>query len=214
MRKSFALAIASILMAEAAMAATVTTSIVSPSAIPGNSAGRAPTAAAIGAGVPANTMLHEFLVTTDADILQIDQVVITLGAGASLYNVAQASGGSNVEPPSALFEGLVPQLQGDTWISTPGATSIAGNDVDPFGTPNNSWFDTTADGAVANSMFARFGVVGGTTPTTFSGRVQVAGTAGPENFAFSFTMGVVPEPATFGMASMALLGLAAFRRRK
>jgi hypothetical protein len=214
MRKSFALAIASILMAQAAMAATVTTSIVSPSGVPGNSVGRVPPADAIGAGVPANTMVHEFNVTTDADILQIDQIKITLGAGASLYNVTAGNGGSNTTPPTPLFEGLVPQLKGDTWITTPGATSIAGNDVDPFGTQDNSWFDTTADGAVTNFMFARFGLVGGTSPTTFTGRVQVAGATGPENFAFSFTMGAIPEPATFGMASMGLLGLAAFRRRK
>jgi hypothetical protein len=168
--------------------------------------GRPTTPAHQGGGAP-NSRIHEFILTSDADILQIDQVVITSGG---IYNTPTPQGGSNVEPPSALFEMLVPQLGADTWISTPGATSIAGNDADPFGTSNNSWFDTSNDGAASNFMFARITTSG---PGTFSGRVQVAGSAGPENFAFSFSLNI-PEPASMGMMAAGALGLAAFRRRR
>jgi hypothetical protein len=182
-------------------AATVSISAVNPPL------GRPTTPGQQGGGAP-NSRIHEFIVTSDADILQIDQVVITAGG---IYNVPAPEGGSNVEPPSALFETLVPKLGADTWISTPGATSIAGNDVDPFGTPNNSWFDTSSDGAVTSFMFARITTSG---PGTFSGRVQVAGSAGPENFAFSFPINIIPEPASMGMMAAGALGLAAFRRRR
>jgi hypothetical protein len=216
MCKSFGLAIASILVAQAAMAATVSVSIVSPRGDAGVSIGRAPSASAIAAGAPADARIHEFTVTTDADILQVDQVVITLGAGVSLYNVANPSGGSNAEPPTALFETLVPSLSADTWISTPGATSIAGNDQDPFGSTNNSWFDTTADGAVSNFMFARLTATASYFSSSFSGRVQVVGANGPENFPFTVAFigpEIVPEPASIGMMAAAMMGLAVFRRR-
>jgi threonine dehydrogenase-like Zn-dependent dehydrogenase len=213
MRKIIALALALMLMASSAMAATVTTSVISPSSInPAQSFGRPATAV----GVPAETRIHEFRTTTDADILQIDQVVVTVGGGGTLYQVAQAAGGSDTEPPSPLFETLVPTLTADSFISTPGATSIAGDTANPFGTQNNSWFDTTSDGAQTNFMFARFGLTGANASATFAGRVQVAGTAGPESFPFTFTLSNVdiPEPATVALGGMGLVGLLAVRRRK
>jgi hypothetical protein len=220
MCNSFGLAIASILVAQAVMAATVSVSIVSPGDA-GPSIGRVPSAAAIAAGVPANARIHEFIVTTNADILQIDQVVITLGSGVSLYNEANPAGGSNSEPPLPLFETLLPSLGADTWISTPGVTSIAGDDSDPLGTANNSWFDTSTDGAVSNFMFARLTATASLyssffDPSYFAGRVQVAGANGPESFPFSFVFispEIVPEPASMGMMAAAMMGLAALRRR-
>jgi hypothetical protein len=46
----------------------------------------------------------------------------------------------------------------------------------------------------------------------FSGIVGVSGSTDPAPI--SGVVGFIPEPASFGMASMAFLGLAAFRRRK
>jgi hypothetical protein len=210
MRKIIALAFALALVAQSAMAATVTNSVVSPGMI-ADSFGREATAA----GVPPLTRIHEFRTTTDADILQIDQVLVNV-VGGTLFQVASASGGSDTEPPSPIFEGLVPTLTADTWITTPGATSIAGNTANPFGTPDNSWFDTTNDGAAVNLMFARFGLTGELATATFSGRVQVAGAAGPESFPFAFTLSNVdvPEPATVALGAMGLLGLVAAGRRR
>jgi MYXO-CTERM domain-containing protein len=215
MRKIIAFALACVLVAQAANAASVTISSVSgfgpfPDPHYPYSIGRPATAA----GVPPNADIHEFLVTTDADILQIDQVALYLFPGTSLFQVPTASGGSDTERPSALFESLAPTLTADSWITTPGATSIAGNVNDPFGTPNNSWFDTTNDGPQSNFMFARVTLFGGLRWGYLSGRIQVAGAEGPESFPFTLTLSVFPEPNSVIMGAMGLLGLVAVRRRR
>src|SRR5690349_7666472 len=89
-----------------------------------SSAGRAPTAAELGSDASlAGKKVYEFTVTTDQDIISIDNIKLTPGGGAQLYQVGIAEGGSDVEPPSPLFVGVFPKLGADSWISTPGATS-------------------------------------------------------------------------------------------
>jgi hypothetical protein len=210
MRAFCAIAVAALLPLSSVDAATATFSAVSglgPSN-PNVSVGRSPSAVQISHGVPADARIHEFLVTTDADILEIERVEILSSEPIALYQVPPSWGGTDTEPPTPAFEDLVPELGADSWITTPGATSTLDNS-EPFPV---LWqfFDVTNDGPVADFMFARITV---SQPAEFriTGRVGVVGAAGLEYFNFEFF--TIPEPASLGALCVSLLGLAALRRR-
>jgi hypothetical protein len=213
MKAFCAIAVAALLPLSSLDAATATFSAATglgPSN-PNVSVGRSPSAAQISAGVPADSRIHEFLVTTDADIVQVGDVNLSLVGSTGLYQVANAQGGSDTEPPSAAFETFFPELGADSWITTPGPTSNPGNSNGrPFEDRDGSWYDSREDGPVTNFMFARITVYGAG-QFNFRGRVQLDGPSGPENFPFEFF--TVPEPASFSLAGFGLLGLAAMRRR-
>jgi hypothetical protein len=213
MSRLFAIACVILAPLSSAIAATVTFKAVSGLG-PGNpnvTVGRAPSSALIAAGVPADARIHEFLVTTDADILQIQGVHVERSALTPLYNLFDARGGSDTEPPSPLFYTLVPELAADSWVTTPGPTSQSGLGTGrPLEQPNEQWFDTTNEGPVVDFMFARITVFG-EGQLVFRGHVQVIGRNGPENFPFRFY--TIPEPASQTIAAASLLGLAARRRR-
>jgi hypothetical protein len=156
----------------------------------------------------AGKRIHQFRVTTDADILRVGDVHFINLAG--LYNHAF---GQDTAPPLPVFVALFPQLAADTWITTPGATAIAGNSANPFGTDNNSWFDTSNDGPVTEFLFARLTV--NTMPVGyFRGVVSVAGTEGPEAFPFNFQINV-PEPGALALGIVAVgASVATLRRRR
>ena len=198
MQKFFSIcALALALGVSSAQAATVSFS--------SNPVGRVPTPAELTSDASlAGKVIYDFFCTTDADILSVNQVIISTG-GASLY---QNATGSDVEPPNPAFVAIIPALGADSWISTPGGTSAAGGG---FANDNSSWFDSENNGAQANFQFARLTTAG---QGVFNGRITVAGSAGPENFGFSLPYGV-PEPASLAMAGMGLIGMvAAGRRRK
>jgi hypothetical protein len=210
MRAFCAIAVAALLPLSSVGAATATFSAVSglgPSN-PNISVGRSPSAAQISRGVPADARIHEFLVTTDTDILEIDRVEITLFGDSILYNIPSAQGGSESEPPSPVFETLFPELGADSWITTPGVTHT-GDIIQPFA-PTQIWFDITNDGPVTDFMFARITV---TSPGQFriTGRVGVFTSGRVEHATFDFF--TIPEPATFSLAGLGVLGLPALRRR-
>jgi hypothetical protein len=158
-----AIAVAALLPLSSVDAATVAFSAVSGPgpAKPNVTFGRLPTAAQISRGVPADARIHEFLVTTDADIQEIDQVQIMLVPPAILYQIPDALGGNDIEPPRPQLEALLPELGSDSWITTPGLTHT-GDNGGPFPV-NWQWFDVTNDGPVTDFMFARITV---TSPDT------------------------------------------------
>jgi hypothetical protein len=150
-------------------------------------------------GVPAGARINSFFVTADADILRVGDVVIT----APLY---QDPNGFDAEPPNPIFVDLLPALNADSWITTPGVTAIAGGG---FGHDSSAWFDTSNDGPMTHFMFAQLTNTG---PGHFGGVISVAGATGPEVFEFSFEL--VPEPATSAMAGFILIGLTLAARRR
>ena len=142
-------------------------------------------AAAEAAGAPAGGTVYDFLATTDADILSVGEVLVTFTSG-SMFNVDPPFG-SNTAPPDPAFISLNAALEADSWITTPGSTSLLGPDL--TATDGTSTFgDLSDEGAQTDFTFARLGVTPGA-EGTFSGRVTVAGSSGPENFPFSFDFG-------------------------
>ena len=160
--------------------------------------------AEVGNGAPDGWIVRQDRVSSSSDILRIGNVRIQ--AGAHPYNSAV---GMDNEPPNPLFLPVFPSLGADSWISTPGATAVAGNTVDPLGTDDNSWFDTINDGPQNNFLFAQLTLPPGT--FTFQGVVSVLGDTGdPEVHPFFFP---IPEPAGATLVGLALACLG-IRRRK
>jgi hypothetical protein len=167
-------------------------------------------------GLTLQSQILMYFVTTDADILSVNQVLVTL-TGGSLYQVP-APFGSNTEPPDPLFVGINPALAADSWISTPGATSRLGGDLPGDGT--GSWGDLTNDGPQNSFHFATLTIpsFASGARATFTGRISLAGSNGPEPKAF--TLGApqppfptLPEPGSASLLAAGLLGLSALRRR-
>jgi hypothetical protein len=168
-------------------------------------------------GLTLQSRILMYFVTTDADILSVNQVLVTFTGGASLYQVA-APFGSNTEPPHPAFVALNASLAADSWISTPGATSRLGGDLPGDGT--GSWGDLTNDGPQNNFHFATLTIpsFASGARAIFSGRISLAGSNGPEPKVF--TLGApqppyptLPEPGAATLIAIGLLGLGAFRRR-
>jgi PEP-CTERM motif len=201
-RKYFGLAaIASACFAVSASAATVTFAPVAMSV---------PSAEAVTAGAPPNASVNSYVCTTDADILSINRVGITLPSGQTLFNVAPPFG-SDVEPPDPAFVGLNRSLEADSWITTPGATSLLGPGFPGDGT-TSTWGDLVNSGPQTSFKFAQLTVPQGVFGT-FTGRISVSPSAGVvEDFEFSLPINI-PEPGTIALASFGLIGLVAARRR-
>ena len=64
----------------------------------------------------------------------------------------QQPAGSDVEPPHPAFLTVFPNLDLDSWITTPGPTTLAGPSLPGDGT--SIWSDTTDDGPQTNFKFA------------------------------------------------------------
>lgn len=152
-------------------------------------------------GLAADSIVHEFFVTTDGDILRVGELNIE----PPLYN---NSTGSDTMPPNPVFVGVFPSLGADSWITTPGDTATAGGGLSDAGA---SFFDSTNDGPQNNFLFARLTTAPGDSGL-FSGVISVAGATGPEVFPFSFQLGI-PEPTSMMLFGLGLVGLGVTRRR-
>jgi hypothetical protein len=160
-------------------------------------------------GLTLESQIAKWFVQTDADILSVNQVLVTFTGGASLYQVP-APFGSNTEAPDPAFLAFNASLAADSWISTPGATSRLGGDMPGDGT--GSWGDLTNDGPQNSFHFATMTIpsFASGARATFTGRISLAGATGPEPKPFVLH---IPEPTSLGLIGTSLLGLAGFRRR-
>jgi hypothetical protein len=161
----------------------------------------------------ANKTVYDFFATTSGDILSVNGVTIRIDGttdGSLLYQ--NANGGDAEFPFFNPFYDIslrFPSITADSWITTPGFTTIAGGG---FSTPNSAWFDADSIGAVTNFSFARLTAPTGA-PFRFSGTVSIVGDGGQsvEDFPFVFE---TPEPASGCLASLAVSVLLSRRRRK
>ncbi len=153
--------------------------------------------------------IHSLFATTDGDILSVNNVQITLDSGVQLYNVAPPFG-SNVEPPDPLFIQINRTLEADSWITTPGATSLLGPDFPGDGT--STWGDLTDDGPQTNFHFANLTLPPGTLGR-FNFRISIADPSAADGvFSRSFQI-TVPEPAAGALAVVGLIAVGVGRRR-
>jgi hypothetical protein len=165
---------------------------------------RAPTAAEIAGGVPADSSIYGFYLNSDADILAIDFVRAT--TSGTFY---QNSLNSDSEPPLPAVVAVYPEVAADSWISTPGPTSQPGPPFPGDGTTASEWGDTTNNGPQTNFQFANLTITPADSSWQFSGAITVAGTNGPESFSFE-----IPEPAGVALCGFAWAGGVLFTRRQ
>lgn len=163
-------------------------------------------------GAPADGDVHEFFVTTDADILSVGNVLVTLDGGAALYqNVAF---GSDSAPPNPALAAAFPSTVVDSFVTTPGAnTSLLGGDINTGAVAN--FGDLSDDGPVQNFRFAQLTVPAGATGL-FTGQVSINdGAGGSFDQPFSFAIGgvAIPEPSSLALLGLGMVGFVGRRRR-
>ena len=148
-------------------------------------------AEAIADGAPACGTTYDLFVTTDADILSIDQVLVS-SHGAELFQVPPPFG-SDTAASHPEFIALRPAAEFDSWITTPGMTIVLGPGLDA--TDGTSTFgDLSDDGPQDDFHFARLTFSQGGS-FDFRGRVIVGGANGPEAFPFSISGFGSSQPA-------------------
>lgn len=154
-------------------------------------------------------------VTTDADILSVNQVLVDQPAGAQLFRHSLATDDSS--PPNPAFVGLFPGLGATSYVTTPGATSLLGPGL-PGDGATTTYGDLTNDGAQSGFTFAQLTIPmdGLTAPgQAFNGVVSIASTDNPGTvFDVPFSLPLIPEPSTFAILGIALVGLGAFIRKR
>jgi hypothetical protein len=160
-------------------------------------------------GAPAEGRVVSFFVTTDGDILSVGNVAITdFAQGSAPKQPYQHPAGTNNAPPNDAVVIALPPLGADSYIDTPGNTSILGTDMPGDGSPNSAWGDLSDDGPKTNFKFAQLTFPKGE-GWRFSGNVTIAGATAPFSAPFNFT----PEPGSSALAGLGMLAVAAFRRR-
>jgi hypothetical protein len=155
----------------------------------------------------AGRRIIDYFLTSSGDILSISNVTINIGGSTNGSQLYQHALGSEVEAPLPLFVDIFPALGADSWITTPGATAIAGNG---FSGTDGAWFDTENLGPQSNFLFARLTVPDGA-PFLFSGRVAIPS---DDNSIPVYFPIVIPEPASAAMSGISLLALALLRRSR
>lgn len=133
---------------------------------------------------PAGGTVFEFFATTDADILAINFASTT--SDAPFY---QNTFGTPGAPPNPALIGTFPALAVDSFITTPGSTSVLGGGLPADG--DDTFGDTSDEGAQTGFKFGQLTLPLGATGN-FSGQFDIVGSGGgvfSQNF--SFDLGVM-----------------------
>jgi hypothetical protein len=161
----------------------------------------------------ANGGVYQYKVTTDGDILSVNNIKITFlsSPGGPLWN-HMAGDAQNSNKPNPILLPAFWTLMDDTWIDTPGDGSRLGPDLPGDGTTTIG--DLSDDGPVTDFLFAQLTVPEGH-QFRFEGRISIAGTGGTHVFTqpFNFTT-IIPEPSAALLAACALPVLIASRRSR
>ena len=172
---------------------------------------RKPSEAAVDAGAPAGGKIYQFFVTTNADVLSIGNVQVSISNGGSLFQVPF---GSDRDKPDPALVALFRSLEADSWVDTPGETLLFGPGLPGDGT--GVWGDFTNNGPQLNFRFAQLTVAPGYS-LIFQGSILVGDLGGYEERSFTFidalTPPDVPEPSAALMAGVGILGVVSARRK-
>jgi hypothetical protein len=162
-------------------------------------------------GAPTFGKVWSFFVTTDGDILSVGKIAITNSVGAPL-NPYQNVLGANNGPAAPAILIAFPGAAADSYINTPGNTSILGVDMPGDGSDNSAWGDLSNDGPQTNFKFAQL-----TFPTgvawKFTGQVSIGSPTNPGNVFTAPVSFEALEPGSFLMAAVGLVAVRSFRRR-
>jgi hypothetical protein len=208
-RKSLLLALVSISLSIAAAFAdsVVVSTVLGPSGMPLFPTRSVTTAESSASFEPApvNGDVYQFKVTTDGDILSVNNISITLLGGATLYQHTAADI-QDANKPQAGLEVLFPSITADTWIDTPGIGSRLGSALPGDGTTTIG--DITNDGPQTDFIFAQLTLPRGA-KGTFSGRISIASQQPGVVFDQVFGAMLIPEPSA---AVLAAFGFPLVRR--
>jgi hypothetical protein len=178
------------------------------------------TAEEVGGGAPMHGYVHQWRVTTDADILSVNNVQIMWYSGsAALYNNPFGDP-SNANPGNPLLIPTFPALGVDSWITTPSPnTARLGPDLPGDGT--TTFGDLQDNGPQTDFVFAQI-TLSEPAFMRFTGRISIASSNRPgEVYSVRFradpyevvVIPDIPEPTTQALAGLGLIAVAACRRR-
>lgn len=187
-----------------------------------SAAPRGVTAAEVAGGAPARGLVLQIRATTDGDIISIDDVKLTLGPGVLLYDHPFGTADQANQPTPALV-GLFPALGSDSWVDTPGPTTLFSGVPFPGDGVNTTYGDLTDDGPQQEFVFSQFTVHPATANVlgqfSFTGSMTISGGDGLAVYTqlFDYTTSLegfqfpVPEPSPVILLLPALGCMAAAR---
>ncbi len=167
---------------------------------------RSVSAAEADGGAPAGGYVYEFFLDSDSDILSIFDINVNLTSG-TIYN--ETSFGSDNAAPNPLLVPSFPQVGVDTFVTTPGSSTVELGTTKTSTSWTGTWGDVTNDGPQSGFRFAQFSV-SADVAGTYKFDIGYAGETGPEEVTLEGNF--IPEPAS--MALLGLGGLALIRRRR